>query len=200
MRLARMPIFAVLSAGLLATAGVRAADEPKTELKVGDKAPAFEAKDDKGKDWKLSDHVGKHILVVYFYPADMTGGCTKQACGFRDDSTTLAEKGVEVVGISGDSVKNHKVFKKVHMLGFTLLADEEGAVAKKFGVPVNPGGDFKTKDADGNEITLTRGVTIQRWTFIIGKDGKIAHIDTKVNAAADSGHVLEAVEKLQEKK
>src|SRR6516164_5108066 len=86
--------------------GLRAADDPKTELKVGDKAPAFDAKDDQGKDWKSSAHVGKNIIVVYFYPADMTGGCTKQACGFRDDLKSLVDKGVEVVGVSGDSVKN----------------------------------------------------------------------------------------------
>jgi thioredoxin-dependent peroxiredoxin len=195
----RIGTLAILSAGLLAVAGLRAADEPKTELKVGDKAPAFEAKDDQGKDWKLSDHAGKRLIVVYFYPADMTGGCTKQACGFRDDAKKLADKGVEVVGISGDSVKNHQVFKKAHKLDFTLLADEEGAVAKKFGVPIDKGGEFKTKDADGNDVTLTRGVTIKRWTFIIGKDGAIAYIDSKVNAAEDSKKILDAVDKLDKK-
>src|SRR5262245_26589268 len=99
---------------------------------VGDKAPSFVAKDDQGKDWKSEDHVGKKIIVVYFYPADFTGGCTKQACGFRDDAKPLTEKGVEVIGISGDSVKNHQMFKKYHNLNFTLLADEDGSIAKKF--------------------------------------------------------------------
>jgi peroxiredoxin Q/BCP len=186
---------AALLLGLLTLGGARAADDPKTELKVGDKAPAFEAKDDQGKDWKSSDHVGKNVIVVYFYPADMTGGCTKQACGFRDDMKKLADKGVEVIGVSGDSVKNHQVFKKFHKLDFALLADEQGAVAKKFGVPVNKGGDFKTKDADGNDVVLTRGVTISRWTFVIGKDGTILHKDTEVKADQDSKKILELVEK-----
>src|SRR5437762_10780768 len=77
-------------------------------VKVGDKAPEFEAQDEQGKTWKSKDHVGKKIVVVYFYPADFTGGCTKQACGFRDDLGKLADKGVEVVGISGDTVKTHE--------------------------------------------------------------------------------------------
>ena len=179
--------------------GLRAAEDPKSELKVGDKAPTFEAKDDQGNDWKSSDHIGKNVIVVYFYPADMTGGCTKQACGFRDDMKKLADKGVEVVGVSGDSVKNHQVFKKFHKLDFALLADEQGALAKKFGVPAGKGGDFKTKDADGNEVVLTRGVTINRWTFVIGKDGTIVHMDTKVDAAQDSKKILEAVDKLGKK-
>src|SRR5262245_8142571 len=99
---------------------VRAEDKP-AELKVGDPAPTFTSTDDEGKPWKSSDHVGKKVLVVYFYPADMTGGCTKQACGFRDDMAKLTDKGVEVVGVSGDSAKNHQVFKSVHKLNFALL-------------------------------------------------------------------------------
>src|SRR5262249_18817362 len=137
---------AVLAAGLVALGPGRLAAEDKG-VKVGDKAPAFEATDDQGQAWKSGDHVGKKVLVVYFYPADLTGGCTKQACGFRDDMQKLADKGVEVVGVSGDSVKNHQLFKKVHNLNFTLLADEDGAIAQKFGVPITPGKkDFKYKD------------------------------------------------------
>jgi peroxiredoxin Q/BCP len=182
----------------LAAGRLLSAEDKKADLKVGDAAPEFEAKDDQGNAWKSSEHVGKKIMVVYFYPADMTGGCTKQACGFRDDSKTLADKGVEVVGVSGDSVSNHQVFKKAHNLTFTLLADEDGTVAKKFGVPVGKGGSFKTKDADGNPVELTRGVTIQRWTFVVGKDGKIIHKNNKVKAAEDSKAILDLIEK-QEK-
>ena len=80
----------------LATVGLAGA----AELKVGDNAPVFESVDDQGKPWKSVDHVGKKILVVYFYPADLTGGCTKQACAFRDDHEKLTAKGVEVVGVS----------------------------------------------------------------------------------------------------
>jgi peroxiredoxin Q/BCP len=187
---------AALAAAILVGRSVSAADKGGGP-KVGDKAPAFEAQDDQGNAWKSSDHVGKKILVVYFYPADLTGGCTKQACGFRDDMKKLTDKGVEVVGISGDSVKNHQVFKKVHTLNFTLLADEEGAVAKKFGVPFGGGGTFKTKDAEGNPVQLKRGVTIQRWTFVIDKNGKIAYKNPKVSPANDSKQILDVIGKLE---
>lgn len=182
--------------GILLVGNLLGADEKAAGVKVGDAAPTFQATDDQGKPWKSSDHVGKKIVVVYFYPADLTGGCTRQACGFRDDMAKLADKGVEVVGISGDSVANHQVFKKVHNLNFTLLADEDGAVAKKFGVPVGAGGTFKTKDKAGNEVVLKRGVTAKRWTFVIGKDGKIVHKNTDVKAAEDSKQIMELVGKL----
>jgi peroxiredoxin Q/BCP len=190
----------VVAMALIVGYGLRAEEDKTGSLKVGDPAPAFTATDDQGKTWKSSDHVGKHILVVYFYPADMTGGCTKQACGFRDDTKKLADKGIEVVGISGDSVKNHQFFKDFYKLTFTLLADEDGSVAKKFGVPVNKGGVFKTKDQAGKEVELKRGVTASRWTFVIGKDGKIAYKDDKVNAAEDSKRILEVVDKLEKDK
>lgn len=166
------------------------------DLKVGDAAPVFQSTDDQGKTWKSDDHVGKKIIVVYFYPADLTGGCTKQACGFRNDMAKLGDKGIEVIGVSGDSVKNHQIFKDVHKLNFTLLADEDGSVAKKFGVPLKAGGVAKVKDADGKPLELTRGVTAARWTFVIGKDGKIAYKNTKVDAANDSKAIMESVSKL----
>jgi thioredoxin-dependent peroxiredoxin len=166
--------------------------------KVGDKAPSFQSVDENGKAWKSNEHVGKKVVVLYFYPADFTGGCTKQACGFRDDLKELTDKGVDVVGISGDSAKNHELFKKTHKLGFTLLADEDGTIAKKFGVPVGAGGKVKAKDLDGNDLgEIKRGVTISRWTFIIDKDGKVAYVDDSVKAATDSKKILEAVEKLK---
>jgi len=165
------------------------------ETKLGDKAPVFDSVDESGKPWKSTDHVGKKIIVVYFYPADFTGGCTKQACGFRDDFQKLTDKGVLVVGVSGDSAKTHELFKKEHKLPFTLLADEKGEVAKKFGVPVNKGGTAKYK-IDGKELSFERGVTTSRWTFVIDKDGKIAHKNEKVAAADDSKAILTLVEKL----
>jgi peroxiredoxin Q/BCP len=187
---------AALCLGTLAVGELRA-EKKAADVKVGDRAPTFQATDDQGNPWKSSDHVGKKVIVVYFYPADLTGGCTRQACGFRDDMKKLTDKGVEVVGISGDSAKNHEIFKKVHKLNFTLLADEEGSVAKKFGVPVGKGGEFKTKDAEGNDVVLTRGVTIQRWTFVIDKDGKIAHKNSSVKAAEDSKQILQLLDKLE---
>ena len=180
---------------MAALAGVWVAQASAADLKVGDPAPTFTSVDDQGKPWKSSDYVGKKILVVYFYPADMTGGCTKQACGFRDDMKKLTDKGVEVVGVSGDSVRNHQLFKKAENLNFTLLADEDGSVAKAFGVPVGPGASIE-KEIDGKKETLKRGVTAKRWTFVIGKDGKIASKNTEVKAAEDSKAILELVEKL----
>ncbi len=193
----RKMIVWVAAAGMLAC--IASADHHKnSEIKIGDASPKFGAKDDQGNDWKSEDHLGKKILVVYFYPADMTGGCTKQACGFRDDMSKLKDADVEVVGVSGDSVKNHQIFKKVYKLNYTLLADEDGAVAKAFGVPLRKGGSI-TREIEGAETVLTRGVTAARWTFVIGKDKKIAYKNTKVNAAKDSKAILEVIEKLKGK-
>lgn len=167
------------------------------DLKVGDPAPVFEALDDTGKPWKSTDHVGKKTLVVYFYPADMTGGCTKQACGFRDDLAKLTDAGVEVVGVSGDSVRNHQLFKKVEKLTFPLLADTEGNVAAAFGVPHVKEEKSIEREVDGKKEILVRTVTAQRWTFVIGKDGKIAAKNTKVTAAEDSQAILKLVGSLK---
>lgn len=161
----------------------------KVNLQVGDPAPVFEAKDDSGATWKSSEHVGKKIVVVYFYPADCTGGCTKQAKGFTKDLKALADKGAEVVGVSGDSVENHVIFKKMEKLGLTLLADESGEVAAKFGVPVKKGGELK-RPFEGKEVVLKRGVSAERWTFVIGKDGKILHKAKVANPADDSQEIL----------
>lgn len=177
---------------------VAAANVPAegVDLKVGDKAPHFEAEDDSGKAWKSADHVGKKILVVYFYPADMTGGCTKQACGFRDDLSKLASKDVEVIGVSGDSVRNHQLFKKAHRLNFALLADTEGKVADAFGVPVTREKKTVKATIDGQEETLVRNVTAKRWTFVIDKQGTIVAKNTSVAAADDSKAILKVIEKL----
>jgi len=137
-------------------AGALSAEDKAVALKVGDDAPIFESVDDTGAAWKSEDHIGKHIVVVYFYPADCTGGCTAQAKAYRDDAEKLKAEGIEVVGVSADSVENHKVFKKQQNLNFTLLADPEGKVAHAFGVPFTAGeGKAKTK-IEGEEITLLR--------------------------------------------
>jgi thioredoxin-dependent peroxiredoxin len=185
-----------LSAVIVCLGQVGAAADA-VDLKVGDVVPKFTVKDDSGKDWKSEEHVGKKIVVVYFYPADMTGGCTKQACGFRDDMAKLSGKDVEVVGVSGDSVRNHQLFKKAHDLNFALLADTDGNVAKVFGVPFTPGEKTVKATIDGKEESLTRTVTTLRWTFVIDKSGKIAQKNTTVKAAEDSKAILELVEKLK---
>ena len=101
------------------------------QVEVGDKSPQFEAMDDSNNLWKSSQFMGAKIMVVYFYPAAMTGGCTKQACAFRDDKTQLDNLDVLVVGISGDKAENLKYFKEAHDLNFPLLADTDGMIAKK---------------------------------------------------------------------
>lgn len=170
---------------------VSAAD--KVNLQVGDPAPVFEAKDDSGATWKSTDHVGKKFVVVYFYPADCTGGCTKQAQGFTKDLKNLADRNAVVVGVSGDSVENHVIFKQMAKLGLTLLADEQGEVAKKFGVPVTKGGELK-RPFEGKEVILKRGVSAERWTFVFGKDGKLIHKAKVTNAAGDSQEVLKIID------
>lgn len=169
---------------LAATGG--AADDKPIDLKVGDAAPAFEARTDQDKTWASADHFGKKWVVIYFYPGDFTPGCIAQANAFKDGMNKLTELGVEVVGVSGDAVKSHELFKKAQKLNFTLLADEEGVLAKKFGVPFGKGGSVKVKDADGKPIELMRAGTAARWTFIVGKDGKIAYKNTKVLPADDA--------------
>ena len=192
----RFALTALVAAVLSLISGAYSVEAADT-VKVGDKAPAFEAQDDHGHEWKSADHYGKKIVVVYFYPADCTGGCTKQAIGFTKDAKTLSGMGVEVVGVSGDSVRNHQLFKKAHDLNFALLADTEGKVAEAFGVPHVKGEKSVKATIDGKEEVLVRSVTAQRWTFVIGKDGKIAAKNTKVNAAGDSQAILEMVADLK---
>ncbi len=182
----------VVSAALFASATVAIADG--VELKVGDKGPVFEAQDDTGKLWKSADHAGKFI-VVYFYPADCTGGCTKQAQGFRDDMEKLAKQDVVVVGVSGDTVDSHAFFKKKESLNFNLLADVDGKVAAAFGVPFTTGEKEVKAAFNGEEKLLKRNVTTKRWTFVIGKDGKLLMKNTEVKAAEDSKAVAEVIAK-----
>ncbi len=174
------------------------AQQNTSHLKAGDPAPHFTAVDDEGTRWNSSDVIGKKILVVYFYPAAMTGGCTKQACSYRDHQKELQEYGVEVVGVSGDYPENLKYFKQANNLNFTLLSDPKGKIAKAFGVPLRQGGEIQ-RHVGNKEVSLKRGVTASRWTFIIGKDGKILYVNTSVNAANDSQQVLEVIRKEQGK-
>ncbi|HPE76626.1 MAG TPA: peroxiredoxin, partial [Draconibacterium sp.] len=104
-------------------------------ISVGDKAPVFNATADDGSTWNLNDYKGKKYIVVYFYPAAMTGGCTKQACAYRDAQPAIESANAVVVGISGDNVEGLKIFKQAENLNFALLSDESGEIAGKFGVP-----------------------------------------------------------------
>ena len=192
----------IVAALVLASGGADAVDakvkiKPKKELKVkvGDPAPAFESVDENGKPFKSSDVVGKKIVVLYFYPADFTGGCTAQACSFRDNIDSL--KGVAVFGISGDSAENHKMFKAHHKLPFTLLADEKGAIADAFGIPRRAGGKAEGINEKGAKVEITRGTTIDRYTVVIGTDGKVADIGAVKSPSEDAKRVTEIIKKLE---
>jgi peroxiredoxin Q/BCP len=193
--LSRMLVLTLIFGLAAFTLGGLAAGEKK--VKVGDKAPALKGIDENGKSWKSADVVGKKVLVLYFYPADFTGGCTAQACGFRDDIEKLQSQGIEVVGVSGDSVKTHHMFKEYHKLPFTLLADEKGELAKVFGVPVKLGA-FKSPaiDASGNKVQMDRGAQINRYTVVIDKKGTVVAMDQVNDAKGDSKRIAELVKKV----
>jgi peroxiredoxin Q/BCP len=171
---------------LLATAQLQA-------LEVGEKAPEFSTKDDAGKTWNSADHLGKDNIIVYFYPAAMTGGCTKQACSYRDGKDQLSKLDAVVVAVSGDHVDALKNFKIAENLNFPLLSDTSGEISKAFGVPTRPGGKLK-RTVKGKEVTLVRENTASRWTFVIGKDGKVIYKNTKVSPTKDLSEVSKAIE------
>ncbi len=173
---------------------VAAAAYAQTPLSVGDKAPMFGVPADNDQLWKLADYVGKKNIVIFFYPAAMTGGCTAQACSYRDELAGIEAHDAIVLGISGDDVAALKVFKKAHQLNYPLLSDFNGAVAALYGVPTRDGGVL-SRIVDETEFQLTRGVTASRWTFIIGKDGNIRYVNQQVDAANDSKAVLEILSK-----
>jgi len=164
-------------------------------LEVGSDVDSFNANADSGDLWQLSELVGKRNIVVYFYPAAMTGGCTKQACAYRDMSSSLNDVDAVVVGVSGDSVNNLKLFKQAHDLNFPLLSDADGSIAELFGVATRDGGSIE-RELDGIMHTLTRGLTTMRWTFIIDKSGKVAYKNDKVNPTQDTANVIAEIKKL----
>jgi peroxiredoxin Q/BCP len=189
-----------LALGCVATLARAGDGEKKVELNVGDAAPAFESRTDGDATWNSAERFGKKWVVIYFYPGDFTPGCTAQAIAFRDAMHKLIEKGVEVVGVSGDSVQIHERFKKVQKLNFTLLADEGGAVAKKFGVPFGKGATVKARDDEKKPFEFERKGTASRWTFIVGKDGKIAYKNVKVDPTQDAKKIAEFITKADSEK
>jgi peroxiredoxin Q/BCP len=195
-------ITTTLALGLIAVVGLTAAAQPdakKIKLEIGDSAPAFESKDAAGLSWKSVDHVGKKVIVVYFYPGDFTPGCTAQAKKFQEHMNKLYDQGAEVVGISGDSAETHARFKDAYKLTYTLVADEKGNIAQSFGVPVGPGANVKAILADKTKLEFKRQVTAARWTFIIGLDGKIAYKNTKVDPVKDSQQVESFLKNMDKK-
>jgi peroxiredoxin Q/BCP len=148
-------------------------------IKEGDSAPDFTVKDQNGDEVKLSDLRGQKV-ALYFYPKDDTPGCTKEACSFRDNYSTLNEKGIKVLGISPDSEKSHRKFISKYELPFTLLADTDHAIADAY----ESYGEKKFMGKTYNGVF--------RKTFLIDEDGKIKKIFDKVNVEAHADEVMEA--------
>lgn len=166
-------------------------------LQLGDKAPSFNAMDQDNKPWSLAAHVGEKYLVLYFYPAAMTGGCTKQACSYRDYVKSDADSTIEIVGISGDTPQSLKYFQQAEQLNFTLLSDPDGAIAKMFGVPVRTGEKSIKRTVESQEVELSRSATASRWTFIVDQHGKVVYRDTAVKAANDRSTVVQFIRNLE---
>jgi thioredoxin-dependent peroxiredoxin len=146
-------------------------------LKEGDVAPAFSALNEKGQTVKLSDYQGKK-LVLYFYPKDDTPGCTAESCSLRDGYPQFLAKGYDVLGVSPDSVKKHVKFQEKYSLPFSLLADEDHAVAEAYGVWGQK--KFMGRTYDG----------IHRTTFVINELGVIDRIIDKVDTGNHAEQVL----------
>lgn len=152
--------------------------------KIGAAAPAFTLLNQDGEKVSLKDFKG-HNVVVYFYPKAMTPGCTTQACGIRDSKKELAKAGIVVLGISPDPVEKLQKFIVKEKLNFTLLSDEDHAIAEKYGSwgPKK----FMGKEYDG----------ILRQSFLINKDGKLVQIMSKVNTKTHHEDVIEAFKSLE---
>jgi len=143
--------------------------------RAGDAAPAFTGQDQDGRAVNLADLAGKKIVLLYFYPKDFTGGCTKEACGFRDRVGDLQKDNVEVIGVSFDSADSHKQFIAKYNLNFTLLADTDGKIADLYGVKM-----------DGRNMA-------KRVSFLIGLDGKIVHVTDAGNPDIHFNEMKDAI-------
>ncbi|MDQ3756039.1 MAG: peroxiredoxin [Acidobacteriota bacterium] len=166
-------VLACAVAVLAASSGMsnaNSADHHK--LAEGTVAPDFTLASDDGRMVKLSSYKGKQPVVLYFYPKDETPGCTKQACSFRDNFKAFKDAGIEVLGVSVDTVDAHKAFKKNQKLNFTLLSDDKKEVSKSYGV------------------LSERGYS-SRVTFVIDKEGVIRKIYTNVDPVANATETLE---------
>ncbi len=152
-------------------------------IEAGSKAPDFTLPADSGEKVKLSSLRGKPV-VLYFYPKDDTPGCTKEACAFRDQKTALTKAGAVVLGVSADNVASHQKFRDKFKLNFPLLADVDHKVAEKYGA-------WREKNMYGK---VSMG--IQRSTFLIDAEGKVARVWKKVSVDGHDTAVLEALAEL----
>lgn len=149
-------------------------------VRVGDPAPDFTAVTDGGETLRLSDLRGKRV-VLYFYPKDDTPGCTTQACSFRDQYPLIEEKNAIVLGVSPDSAQSHRKFKTKFNLPFTLIVDEDHAIAEAYGVWVE-------KSMYGKHY-----LGVERSHFVIDEEGKIISAEAKVKADQSAALALEAL-------
>lgn len=149
-------------------------------LEVGTKAPEFTLPDQNGEMHSLKDYRGKKV-ILYFYPRDNTTGCTKQACGYSERYPAFLEKGVEIIGISKDSVASHKKFEEKQNLKFTILSDKELEVIQAYDV-------WKEKKNYGK---VSMGVV--RTTYLIDEEGIIVRANDKVKAAEDPENMLQQI-------
>lgn len=150
--------------------------------KIGQEAPLFSLPSNKGETVSLADYQGKNV-ILYFYPKDMTPGCTTQACDFRDHIEDFSALNTVIIGISPDPVKKHEAFIEKYQLPFLLLADEEHEVSEQYGV-------WKLKKNFGKEY-----MGIERSTFVINKDGVLVKEWRKVRV---KDHVVEALAYVKE--
>lgn len=146
-------------------------------LEAGTKAPEFSIPDQNGQIHNLKDYLGKW-LILYFYPKDLTPGCTTEACNFQESLPDFKESGALILGVSKDSVKQHKKFAEKHHLTFPLLSDENSDVCERYGV-------WQKKSMYGKEY-----MGINRSTFLINPQGKIAKVYPKVDVKLHQAEVL----------
>ena len=152
--------------------------------KVGGVAPAFTLLDQEGKKVSLKEFKGKKNVVLYFYPKAMTPGCTVQACGIRDSKNALAKIDTVVLGVSPDPVAKLGRFIEKQDLNFTLLSDEDHAITETYGA-------WDLKKFMGREF-----MGVLRTTFIIGKDGRIKHVMSKVKTKSHHDDVIALITEL----
>ncbi|MDC1063376.1 thioredoxin-dependent thiol peroxidase [Flavobacteriales bacterium] len=148
-----------------------------SKLQIGDKAPSINAIDQNENSVNLESYIGKKV-VLYFYPKDMTPGCTAQSCNLSDNYKLLLEKGYDVLGVSCDSVKRHQKFIAKHDLPFNLISDEDQKVVSDYGV-------WQLKKFMGREY-----MGIVRTTFIIDENGLISDIISKVNTKEHTTQII----------
>ena len=152
-------------------------------LKTGAKAPAWKLTDADGRAVKLADYQGKRV-VLYFYPRDLTPGCTVEACAFQSDLTEYEKRNAVVIGVSTDDARSHQKFRDKHGLKFSLLTDAEHQTAERYGV-------WAEKNMYGRKLW-----GIRRSTFIIDERGRVSRVFDKVSPAEHSREVLGALDEL----